>query len=396
MFRGSGMAAYAGGWILHPNAPTPRRVDAGLAMNWTSVSPDGRWVAFECHEGGVHVCDAATGQRVWQSPANGQDYCHFSTDGRWLLTTTDGRRTYAVGTWTPGPQLGPGIPWDATAELAILGQPNGVHRLVELTTGRELARLEDQEQNTGRAAFSPDGAWVVIEARNGLRAWDLRRLRAGLVDLGLDWDAPPLPKAPDAGKVPPLEVTIDRGGLDAWPEAERAADALRHQGDLAGALAAIQKAHALDPDDNVWHNNYLAYMLVLCPDPKLRDAPRAVELSKKTVEAAPNTWGFWRTLGIAHHFAGEEKAAIRALTRVLELRQSGEAFDYFPLAAAHQKLGNKREARQWYDRGVAWADAHAHPYAAKLGVLRADAEALLGIEKQSQPAADRTPPGPKE
>jgi hypothetical protein len=37
------------------------------------------------------------------------------------------------------------------------------------------------------AAFSPDGAWVVIEAADGLRAWDLRRLRAGLVAEAPPW-----------------------------------------------------------------------------------------------------------------------------------------------------------------------------------------------------------------
>jgi WD40 repeat protein len=397
MFTGYGMQAYAGGWILHPNSPTPRQVDAGQAMEQASVSPDGRWVAFGWHEPRVCVYDAATGERVWETPTTGRgNWCCFSPDGRWLLTNADGGQSYAVGTWAPGPRLGPGVPWDATAEVAIMGQANGVYRLVELTTGRELARLEDQEQNTGQAAFSPDGAWVVIEARDSLRVWDLRRLRAGLAELGLDWDAPSLPKAPDAGKVSPLEVTIDGGVLDPWPEAEREADGLRRQGDLAGALAAIQKAHALSPDDDLWHNNLLAHLLVICPDPKLRDAPRGVELSKKTVEAAPNTWEFWRTLGIAHHFAGEEKAAVQALTRSLQLRQGGDAVDYFPLAAAHQKLGNKKEARQWYDRGVAWMAEHAHPCAHELAVLRADAEAVLGLKKQSQPGPNRMSPDPKE
>src|SRR5262249_41186279 len=156
----------------------------------------------------------ATGERVWQSPARSHEGC-FSPDGRWLLTTADGGRMYEVGTWKPGPQLGPGTPWDATSELAILGQPNGTYSLVELATGRELARLEDQEQNTGHAVFSPDGARVVIQARDGLRVWDLRRIRAGLAELGLDWDAPPYPKADDAGKERLLEVTINRGVIDA-------------------------------------------------------------------------------------------------------------------------------------------------------------------------------------
>jgi WD40 repeat protein len=267
MYNGYGEQPYAGGWILHPNSSAPRRVDAGVSMGWTTVSPDGRWVAFAAHGGPTRVYDAATGERVWE-PAGGLS--RFSPDGRWLLTDMDGGRMYEVGAWKPGPQLGPGGPLDATSELAILGLPNGIYRLVELATGRELARLEGQEQDVGQAVFSPDGAWVVIQANDGLRVWDLRRIRAGLAELGLDWDAPPYPKADDAGKERLLEVTVDRGVL----EVGRVADELRRKGDLAGALAAVQKAQAFAPHDPGL-NNYLAYLLVLCPDPKLRDAWRA-------------------------------------------------------------------------------------------------------------------------
>jgi hypothetical protein len=87
---------------------------------------------------------------------------------------------------------------------------------------------------------------------------------------------------------------------------------------------------------------------------------------------------------------------VKALTRSLELRQWGDAFDYFPLAAAHQKLGNKGEARKWYDRGVAWMADNKHPYVAELAILRADAEALLGIEKPAEPAPVKTSPDSKE
>jgi tetratricopeptide (TPR) repeat protein len=394
MFAGYGMAAHAGGWVLHPNSPTPRHVDPGASMNWTSVSPDGRWVAFGVNGGGVSVYDAATGARVCQPPANG--YAHrFSADGRWLLTTGDNGRLFAAGTWEPGPQLGPGEPWDTTPELAVLGQSNGVYRLVELATGRELARLEDQEQNTGPAVFSPDGTRLVVEAENALRVWDLRRIRAGLTAMGLDWDAPPYPKADDAGSGPPLEVTIARGDIDAWPWAQRMADELRRKGDLAGALAAIRQAHAVSPDD-AHHNHYLAYMLALCPDPKVRDARRAVELATKSVAVVPDRWEYQRALGIAHHVAGQEMAAVQALTRSLELRPDGDAFDYFPLAAAHQQLGNKEEARKWYDRGVAWMATHKHPYAAELSLLRADAERCLGLGNEPKPAPDRAAPDEKE
>jgi hypothetical protein len=66
-------------------------------------------------------------------------------------------------------------------------------RLVEVATGRELARFEDPDWDVEQVAMSPDGARLVATHKAGLRVWDLRLIRAGLGKLGLDWDSPPLP-----------------------------------------------------------------------------------------------------------------------------------------------------------------------------------------------------------
>jgi WD40 repeat protein len=213
MFAGYGMQHYAGGWILHPNAPQPRRVEAGTGMEWVSVSPDGRWVAFGHHDTRVSVYEAATGQRVWQSPADHHSYCCFSRDGRWLVTDNDGGTAYAVGSWEAGARLGPGVPWDVSPDsrLVVLGQTEGVYRLVELATGRELARLDGPEQTPGAAVFTPDGTRLVVAAKDGSRVWDLRRIRAELVKLDLDWDAPPYPPEKEAEVQKPLQVQVILG-----------------------------------------------------------------------------------------------------------------------------------------------------------------------------------------
>jgi WD40 repeat protein/Flp pilus assembly protein TadD len=384
MFLGYGMERHAGGWILHPNSATPRCVDPGSKMGATSVSPDGRLVAFiRDEQSGVSVYSAASGERIWQSPGGQQKSCMFSPDGRWLLTSEDGGRSYAVDTWKPGPQLGPGLVCDATSDLALLGNKSGIYRLVELATGRELARLEDPDQNQGPAVFSPDAAWVVSEGPLGLRVWDLRRIREGLVKLGLDWDAPPFPKALDLGKKPPLVVKVDQENIDIYVNTATVIHKLRLKGDPAGAVAAIQKALTAAPEDPEL-NNALAWMLVIAADPKARDAKRAVALAQKAIKAWPNRWEPWRTLGLAHHFDGNNQNAVEALRKSLAFRRSGDASDYFPLAAAHQQLGNK-EAREWYDRGVAWARDNTPMFASEMAVLRADAETALGIGKQAKP-----------
>jgi WD40 repeat protein len=212
MINGYGMSPYAGGWILHPNAPQPRWVEKERSMVWASVSPDGLWVAFGILADRVNVYEAATGRRVWQSPADGHDYCRFSSDGRWLLTDNDGSRAYAVGTWKPGLKLGPGRPWDVTSDgLVVLGLTDGIYRLVERATGREVARLEDPDRISGAAVFTPDGTRLVVGAKDGLRVWDLRRIRAELAKLDLDWDWPPYPPVGPKKGAPPLTLSVDYG-----------------------------------------------------------------------------------------------------------------------------------------------------------------------------------------
>ena len=45
-----------------------------------------------------------------------------------------------------------------------------------------------------------------------------------------------------------------------------------------------------------------------------------------------------------------------ALTNSTELREGGDAFDWFYLAIAQNQLGHKDGARSWYDKSVDWAE----------------------------------------
>jgi serine/threonine protein kinase/WD40 repeat protein len=349
MWHGYGMPG--GGWILHPNYPAPQQVLAGTSTHTCSVSPDGRWVAFPGPGISLTVFNAASAERVWQLPGRLNIGGRFSPDGRWLVTDADGGRLYAVGTWKPGPQLGPGTPWDMTSELAVLGLPNGVYRLVELATGRELARLEDPEQNTAPAAFTPDGTKLVVAAKDSLRVWDLRRIRGELAKMGLDWEAPAYPPAANANPKE-LQVQVDLGDLAAQVDRQTA---LRH--------------------------NNLAWRLATDRDPKIRDPERAVALAKKAVELAPDVGTYWNTLGAAHYRAGNWKDAVAALDKSMDLRKGGDSFDWFFLAMAHWQLGAKDEARKWYDKAVEWMAKNAKDND-ELRRFRGEAEELLEIKKK--------------
>jgi serine/threonine protein kinase/WD40 repeat protein len=347
MWAGYGEAAFAGGWILHPNSPTPRRVEAGASTGVCSVSPDGRWVAFGRPHIPLTVYDAATAERVWQSPADKGDWGRFSPDGRWLVTDVDGGRLYAVGIWQPGPQLGPGAPWAVTSELAVFGQTNGIYRLVELATGRELARLEDPEQNSGSAALTPDGTSLIVAAKNGLRVWDLRRIREELVRLGLDWDAPPY--AEETGGVPgPLEVKV------------------------VGAESIVQR-------DPTTLNNY-AWQLLTGPAHQ-RDPTQAMTLIQDALKQQPANAHFLNTLGVAHYRNGHYAESIAALEKSLAASKGrSDAFDLFFLAMCLAKLGVPDKAKECFDRAVKWWEGKKdlHPkYIEELTRFKAEAEEVL-------------------
>jgi tetratricopeptide (TPR) repeat protein len=99
-----------------------------------------------------------------------------------------------------------------------------------------------------------------------------------------------------------------------------------HQCDKA--LADYTTALELQPDSAVsavFQQN-LAWVLATCPDSKLRDPKRAVELAQKAVKAGPKEGNFWTTLGAARYRTGDWKGAAAALLEAEKLLQSQGGF----------------------------------------------------------------------
>ena len=71
--------------------------------------------------------------------------------------------------------------------------------------------------------------------------------------------------------------------------------------------------------------------------------------------------------------------------------------DWFFLAMAHQQLGNKDEARKWYDQAVKWMEKprekNAGPSEDELRRFQVEAAEVLGV--QSSPKKDSLPHPPK-
>ena len=84
-----------------------------------------------------------------------------------------------------------------------------VIRLVDSTTGRELAALDapDLDRPTF-TEFSPDGTRLAAttEERDSIHVWDLRLIRSQLATLGLDWDRASYP--PETKPAGAVKLTI--------------------------------------------------------------------------------------------------------------------------------------------------------------------------------------------
>ena len=63
----------------------------------------------------------------------------------------------------------------------------------------------------------------------------------------------------------------------------------------------------------------------------------------------------WLTLGLAYYRNGDWRSAVAALEQSCRVRPpTGNDHDYFALAMAHWQLGERTEARRYYDKAIAW------------------------------------------
>lgn len=208
-------ANYDGAIVLRRDRPK-QKLWLGPHHNcrYVAISPDGRWIATGAHEGHAIIWDTETGRRVTELGRSSSGRVVFSPDNRWLAS---GGFFWAVGTWKRGPRFGgDGVSFSPDSKMFAAGELAFI-RLIEVETGRELARLEDPNQErTDYSAFSAEGARLVTtnNESGSIHVWDLRSIRRQLEEFGLDWDAPSLPRPISEAPVAPLQMTVDRGVLD--------------------------------------------------------------------------------------------------------------------------------------------------------------------------------------
>jgi serine/threonine protein kinase len=125
----------------------------------------------------------------------------------------------------------------------------------------------------------------------------------------------------------------------------------------------------------------LAWLLATHPAAAFRDPARAVALARRAVELAPADGRYRNALGVAHYRAGDWRNAADALTRSAAMPTGAHGADYFFLAMARWRLGEKDQGREWYRKGVDWMRRNKLDDA-ELGRFRAEAGELLGVKEQ--------------
>jgi eukaryotic-like serine/threonine-protein kinase len=172
--------------------------------------------------------------------------------------------------------------------------------------------------------------------------------------------------------------------------AGREADALRVYEDLLArweqsGRPADKRAFVID----------FAEFLATASDDSVRDPKRALQLTQKVKELAPQSC--WATRGIARYRNDDFKGAKADLQKEIELlpisQKSGSsdlenrAGAIFFLAMAHWQLGEKEEARTCFEKGMQWVEKRGsdrgHWFPA-LKRTRAEAAGLLGLENKDR------------
>jgi serine/threonine protein kinase/WD40 repeat protein len=218
------VSEYHGPRLMNVDTPTrePLRCDHLLNTSVT-VSPDAKWLASGQGNGyGAKVWDVKTARLVADLlPQARGTAVVFSPDGRWLVTCTSREWCFwEVGTWQAvrriprlqdGYLAGP-IAFSANQELLAVGVTRDLVRLVHPATARDLATLRSPDADEiQHLHLTPDCGYLITRTLGParLQVWDLRRVRAQLRDLGLDWDQPALAPPVQPGVRQPLRLQVD-------------------------------------------------------------------------------------------------------------------------------------------------------------------------------------------
>jgi len=178
-------------------------------------------------------------------------------------------------------------------------------------------------------------------------------------------------------------------GMELW-DVGKHADSLTH---FRRAQEAFRLALALEPED-VGIINSACWFLSFFQDPAYRDPATALVLARRLVSLTSErernrlhiSSGMrpFFILGLAEYRVGDYPAARTALERSMELREGGDAYEWFVMAMVLARQGEIDRAGKLHEQAVRWMRRYRYSDF-ELHFLNEETSALLGSTEQPAP-----------
>jgi tetratricopeptide (TPR) repeat protein len=161
-------------------------------------------------------------------------------------------------------------------------------------------------------------------------------------------------------------------------------------GDWPNIFKDLERRRLLEPNDAQVAND-LAWCLGNCPDRRYRNQKRAVEMAELAVKLVPGSFNYSNTLGVVRYRASDWAGSVKATLNSMRRYESRELVDWFVLAMAQWRLGEKSRAEQLlkYAERRFSKSPNRDP---DLLALREEARALVSIPGHAAASADRDTP----
>lgn len=192
---GGALAVDLVGATVSPLLPHP-------GAGYVALSPDGTWLATAgWHSSLLRLWNVRTGEQTLEWKEGGMVGISFTPDSRALVVLRpDECAFWDVKTLQlirrqrrEASQYNTGVAFSPDEKLMALEVSPGVIHLTDAATGRTVAKLTDPSGDRATwMSFTPGGTQLVTTSNYAktVHVWDLRRIRAGLKEMRLDWDWP--------------------------------------------------------------------------------------------------------------------------------------------------------------------------------------------------------------
>jgi protein O-GlcNAc transferase len=179
---------------------------------------------------------------------------------------------------------------------------------------------------------------------------------------------------------------------DFAPAHHNLAYVLVRQGNVNRAITEGRESLRLQPD-SVKVPGHLAWILAVYPDRPPRDYDEAAGLMRQSLESQPKDPGVHAILALVEYRRGHWDESIAAVERAMALRKGGQAAEWFLLAMALARKGEKEKALPWFDKAVERA-VKKNLKEVDVTMLWTEAARLLGRPgpDAAAPAGSKTPP----